>query len=77
MPCHENEMIFPIFVSDKKFEDSMDLLLLIKDINHIISTLHSHLNRNRSSISVLRNKKIYLSRKMFFQNTSVETKNIC
>ena len=73
MSCHENEMIFPIFVSDKKFKDSMDLLLLIKDTNHIVSTLHSHLNRNRSSISVLRNKKIYLSRKMFFQNTSVET----
>ena len=73
MSCHENDMIFPIFVSDKKFKDSMDLLLLIKDTNHIVSTLHSHLNRNGSSISVLRNKKIYLSRKMFFQNTSVET----
>ena len=29
--CCENEMVFPIYVSDKKFEDSMDLLLLIDD----------------------------------------------
>ena len=25
---YENELVFPIYVSDKKFEDSMDLLLL-------------------------------------------------
>ena len=29
--CYENEMVFPIHVSDKKFEDSLDLLLLIDD----------------------------------------------
>ena len=29
--CYENEMVFPIYVSDEKFEDSMDLLLLIND----------------------------------------------
>ena len=29
--CYENEMVFPIYVSDKMFEDSMDLLLLIND----------------------------------------------
>ena len=28
---YENELVFLIYVSDKKFEDSMDLLLLIKD----------------------------------------------
>ena len=28
---YENELVFPIHVSDKKFKDSMDLLLLIKD----------------------------------------------
>ena len=28
---YENKLVFPIYVSDKKFEDSMDLLLLIKD----------------------------------------------
>ena len=29
--CYENEMVFPICVSDKKFENYMDLLLLIDD----------------------------------------------
>ena len=28
---YENELTFSIFVSEKKFEDSMDLLLLIED----------------------------------------------
>ena len=28
---YENEMVFPIYVSNKKLEDSMDLLLLIDD----------------------------------------------
>ena len=25
--CYENELVFPIYISDKKFKDSMDLLL--------------------------------------------------
>ena len=25
--CYENELTFPIYISDKKFKDSMDLLL--------------------------------------------------
>ena len=29
--CYENEMVFPIYVSDQKFEHSMDILLLIND----------------------------------------------
>ena len=36
--CYENEMVFPIYISDKKFEDSIDLLLLLMMINHIMST---------------------------------------
>ena len=28
---YENRSVFPIYVSDQKFEDSMDLLLLIDD----------------------------------------------
>ena len=28
---YENESVFPIYVSHQKFEDSMDLLLLIED----------------------------------------------
>ena len=31
MFCYENEMVFPIHVSNEKFENSMDLLLLIND----------------------------------------------
>ena len=29
--CYENELLFPVYVSDKKFKNSMDLLLLIND----------------------------------------------
>ena len=29
--CYEDKMVFPIYVSDQKFENSMDLLLLIND----------------------------------------------
>ena len=29
--CYGNELVFPIYVSDKKFEESIDLLLLIDD----------------------------------------------
>ena len=28
---YENQLIFPIYVSDQKFQNSMDLLLLIDD----------------------------------------------
>ena len=28
---YENELVFPVYVSDQKFEDSMDLLLLNDD----------------------------------------------
>ena len=31
MFCYGNEMVFPIHVSNEKFENSMDLLLLIND----------------------------------------------
>ena len=29
--AYENQLVFPIYVSDQTFEDSMDLLLLIDD----------------------------------------------
>ena len=35
---NENKLFFPIYVSDKKFEDSMDLLLELMMINHIMYT---------------------------------------
>ena len=31
MFCYENGLVFPIYVSYQKFEDSVDLLLLIDD----------------------------------------------
>ena len=30
---YKNELVFPIYLSDQKFEDTMDLLLLIDDDN--------------------------------------------
>ena len=35
--CYENKLVFPIYVSDKKFENSMDLLLVTDgDISHYV-----------------------------------------
>ena len=31
MFSYENELVFPIYVSNKRFKDSIDLLLLIND----------------------------------------------
>ena len=31
MFCYEDKMVFPIYVSDKRFKESIDLLLLIDD----------------------------------------------
>ena len=52
---YEDELVFPIYVSDQKFEDSMDLLLLIdddkshyvyiKDFNRFI--FHKTKNKNK------------------------------
>ena len=37
MSGYENELVFPIYVSDQKFKDSMDLLLLIdNDKSHCV-----------------------------------------
>ena len=51
---YENKLVFPIYVSDQKFEDSMDLLLLtdddklhyvyIKDFNRLMF----HKTKNKS-----------------------------
>ena len=35
---NEKKLVFPIYVSGKKFEDSMDLLLELMMINHIMYT---------------------------------------
>ena len=34
---YENKLVFPIYISDQKFEDSVDLLLLIdEDKSHYV-----------------------------------------
>ena len=35
---HENGLAFPIYVSDQTLEDSMDFLLFLMIINHIMCT---------------------------------------
>ena len=35
---YQHKLVFPIYVSDQKFEDSLDLLLLLIMINHIMCT---------------------------------------
>ena len=57
----EHDLVFPIYVSDQKFEDSMDLLLLtngykshyvyIKDFNR--SMFHETKNKTKVVYSVL------------------------
>ena len=42
---YENKLVFPIYVSDQKFEDSMDLLLLINDDNRFM--FHKTKNKNK------------------------------
>ena len=52
--CYENELIFPIYVSDQKFEDSIDLFLLINDNkSHYVyskdfNTLMFHKTKNKN-----------------------------
>ena len=36
---YENKLIFPIYVSNQKFEDSIDLLLLNDDKSHYVSQI--------------------------------------
>ena len=52
--CYENKLVFPIYISDRKFEDSMDLLLLINNKSHYVyikdfdrSMFHKTKNKNK------------------------------
>ena len=39
MICYENKLVFPSYVSDQKFENSMDSLLVIDgDISHYVTS---------------------------------------
>ena len=52
---YENRLVFPIYISDQKFKDSMDLLLLIdNDKSHYVYiqdfngfTFHKTKNKNK------------------------------
>ena len=60
---YENKLVFPIYVSDKTFKDSMDLLLLIeddkslyvynKDFNRFI--FHKTKNKKKGFVKVVYN----------------------
>ena len=73
---YENKLVFPIFVSDKKFENSMNLLLLmeedkshyvyIKDFNRF--TFHKTKNKNkkwfcRSCLQCLSSENVLIKHK--------------
>ena len=50
---YENKLVFPIYVSDQKFEDSVDLLLLIdNDKSHVcikdFDTFMLHKTKNKN-----------------------------
>ena len=55
---YENELVYPIFISKQKFEDSMDLLLLIEDDkSHYVyikdfntSMFHKTKNKNKKMV---------------------------
>ena len=36
--CYENRLVFPIYISDLKFENTMDLLVVNNGGNHIMCT---------------------------------------
>ena len=53
---YENELVYPIFISKQKFEESIDLLLLIEDDkSHYVyikyfKTFMFHKTRNKNNI---------------------------
>ena len=74
---YENELIFPIYISDQKFEDSMDLLLLIdNDKSHYVyikdfDRFMFHKTKNK-------NKKWFCrSCLQYFSSESVSIKHFC
>ena len=73
---YENELVFPIFISEQKFKDSMDLLLLykddklhyvyIKDFNTFV--FHKTKNKNKkwfckSCLQCFSNEKVLIKHK--------------
>ena len=74
--CYENKLVFPIYVSDQKFENSMDLLLLtdgdklhyyvcINDFNRYMF----HKTKNKSKIYFAKVASSVLVENMCWQST--------
>ena len=74
--CYENKLTFPIYISGQKFENSMDLLLIInesksrymyvKDFDRFI--FHKTKNKNKkyffkSCLQCFSNKNVFTERK--------------
>ena len=65
--CYENKLTFPIYISDKKFENTMDLLLItdenkshyvyIKDFDRFM--FHKTKNKNKKIVYSLLVVKMY------------------
>ena len=36
MFCYENDLTYSVYISDQKFKDCMDLLLITNEISHIM-----------------------------------------
>ena len=79
--CYENEMVFPIYISDQKFENSMDLLLLIDDDkSHYVyikdfNTIMFHKTKNkkknwfcRSCLQCFSSRSVLIKHKEFCVN---------
>ena len=66
---YENGLVFPIYVSDQKFEDSMDLLLLIDDDKSHYVYIKDF---NRFMFCKTKNKNKKYFRKSFLQCLSSE-----
>ena len=59
MFCYENKLTFPIYVSDQKFENSMDLLLVIYE-NELHCMYITYFNRFMFPKTKNKNRKYFL-----------------
>ena len=56
--CYENKLVFPIYVSDQKFENLMDLLLVTYE-NKSYYVYINHFNRFKFHKTKNKNKKTF------------------
>ena len=58
MFCYENKVVYPVYLSDQKFDDSMDLLLILnKIVNHYLYI--KDFNRLMFNKTKTKNKKYF------------------